>query len=256
MRIPFLAGNWKMHMTVREAVNMVEELVKLTKDIKDRDVVVCPTFTALHAVAKVIEGTHVKMGAQNMYFEQKGAYTGEISPEMLKDVGCKYVILGHSERRNIFGETDELINKKLKAALEWGLSPILCVGESLEQREAGETKPWVRSQVEKDLEGMTSSEIEKMVIAYEPIWAIGTGKTDTFAGANETIEMVRNLIADAASHDIAQKVRILYGGSVKPNNIDGFMAEKDIDGALVGGASLKATDFARIVKFEEFVKAE
>ena len=255
MRIPFLAGNWKMHKTVREAVNLVEELVKNTKGVKDRDVVVCPTFTALHAVSKVIEGTHVKMGAQNMFYEEKGAFTGEISPAMLKEVGCRYVILGHSERRNIFGETDELINKKLKAALEWGLNPILCVGESLQQRENGETQAWVKSQVQKDLEGLTPSEIEKLVIAYEPIWAIGTGKTDTFEGANETIGMVRSLLADAASHEIAEKVRILYGGSVKPANIDGFMDQKEIDGALVGGASLKADAFSRIVNFEKLAKA-
>jgi len=253
MRIPFLAGNWKMHKTIREAVNLVEDLVRNTKNIRDRDVVVCPTFTALHAVAETIKDTNVKMGAQNMYFEEKGAFTGEISPAMLKDVGCRYVILGHSERRNVFGETDELINKKLKAAISWGLNPILCVGESLKQREAGETKSWVKSQVQKDLEGLTSSEIEKLVIAYEPIWAIGTGKTDTFEGANETIGMVRSLIADASSYEIGEKVRILYGGSVKPHNIDGFMAQKEIDGALVGGASLKADAFTRIVTFEEYV---
>lgn len=244
-----------MHKTTREAVNLVEDLAKATTGIKDREVVVCPTFTALHAVSKAIEGTHVRMGAQNMYFEEKGAFTGEISPLMLKDVGCRYVILGHSERRNVFGEADELINKKLKAAFQYGLLPILCVGESLKQRESGETKAWVKSQVEKDLEGLTSSEIEKMVIAYEPIWAIGTGKTDTTEGANETISMVRGLLADKSSHQVAEKVRILYGGSVKPHNIDGFMATSDIDGALVGGASLKADSFTRIVKYEPLVTA-
>lgn len=250
MRTPFLAGNWKMHMTIRDAVNLVEDLIKNTRGVNDRDVVVCPPFTALDAVSKIIEGTHVKMGAQNMYFEEKGAFTGEISPAFIKDVGCRYVILGHSERRNIFKESDELINKKLKAALEWGLNPILCVGESLAQREAGETQAWVKSQVEADLEGMTPSNVEKMVIAYEPIWAIGTGKTDTFAGANETIGMVRELIANKVGNEVAQKVRILYGGSVKPDNIDGFMNEKEIDGALVGGAALKAEAFSRIVHFE------
>ncbi|MFP4496604.1 MAG: triose-phosphate isomerase [Vulcanimicrobiota bacterium] len=255
MRVPFLAGNWKMHKTVRDAVNLVEDLIKNTSDVKDREVVVGPTFTALHPVSQALKGSTVKLAAQNMYFEEKGAFTGEISPLMLKDVGCRYVILGHSERRNIFGETDELINKKLKAAFNFGLIPILCVGESLKQREAGETKSWVESQVKKDLEGLTSSEIEKMVIAYEPIWAIGTGKTDTPEGANETIGMVRNLLVDKASHEVAQKVRILYGGSVKPNNIDSFMATREIDGALVGGASLKADDFTRIVKFEPLVKA-
>ena len=255
MRVPFLAGNWKMHMTVRDAVNLVEDLAKSTAGVKDREVVVCPTFTALHAVSKVIEGTHIRMGAQNMYFEEKGAFTGEISPLMLKDVGCRYVILGHSERRNIFGESDELINKKLKAAFQYGLLPILCVGESLKQREEGQTQEWVRSQVDKDLEGLTPSEIEKMVIAYEPIWAIGTGKTDTPEGANETIAMVRSLLVDKSSHQVAQKVRILYGGSVKPANVDGFMATSDIDGALVGGASLKAEAFSRIVNYEPLVRA-
>lgn len=249
MRTPFLAGNWKMHKTIREAVNLTEDLIKATVSAKDREIAVCPPFTALSSVAKALEGSHIKLGAQNMYFEQKGAFTGEVSPEMLKDAGCRYVIIGHSERRNVFGETDELINKKLKAALAWGLHPILCVGESLQQREAGETQSWVKSQVEIDLEGLTPSEIEKMVIAYEPIWAIGTGKTDTSKGANETIGMVRNLIAEKSQYEIAQKIRILYGGSVKPDNIDGFMAEPEIDGALVGGASLKAEDFARIVNY-------
>lgn len=255
MRVPFLAGNWKMHKTTREAVNLVEELIKNTRDVKDRDVVVCPTFTSLYPVGKAIEDTHVKMGAQNMYFEEKGAFTGEISPLMLKDVGCRYVILGHSERRNIFNETDQLINMKLKAAFSYGLTPILCVGESLEQREKGQTREWVMSQVEIDLDGITPSEVEKMIIAYEPIWAIGTGKTDSPESANETIKMIRDLLAEKSSYDIAQKVRILYGGSVKPHNIDGFMAQPDIDGALVGGASLKADSFTRIVKYEPLVKA-
>jgi triosephosphate isomerase (TIM) len=255
MRTPFLAGNWKMYKTVREAVNLVEDLVNNTAGMKDREVVVCPPFTALHAVSKAIEGTHVKMGAQNMYFKEEGAFTGEISPLMLKDLNCTYVIIGHSERRNVFGEDDDLINKKLKAAFQYGLIPILCVGESLQQRESGETKTWVGTQVERDLEGLTSMEIEKMVIAYEPIWAIGTGRTDTPAGANETIEMVRNLLADKASYEIAQKVRILYGGSVKADNIDGFMVQKEIDGALVGGASLKSDSFTRIVRYEPMVKA-
>jgi triosephosphate isomerase len=190
-----------------------------------------------------------------MYFKENGAFTGEVSPAMIKEIGCRYVILGHSERRNVFGESDALINQKLKAALSWGLSPILCVGESLEQREKGETQDWVGSQVKTDLEGLTPSEVEKLVIAYEPIWAIGTGKTDTPQGANDTISMVRNLIAENSSYDVAQKVRILYGGSVKPQNIDNFMAEKDIDGALVGGASLEVESFARIVKFESVVAA-
>ncbi|MCD4785576.1 MAG: triose-phosphate isomerase [Candidatus Eremiobacteraeota bacterium] len=251
MRIPFLAGNWKMHNTVCEALNLVQDLIISTNDVKDREVVVCPTFTALQAVSKLIEGTHIRLGAQNMYCAEKGAFTGEISPPMLKELCCRYVILGHSERRNVFGEDDELINKKIKMALDWGLHPILCVGESLKQREAGETKDWVKGQVEKDLHQLTPSEIEKMVIAYEPIWAIGTGKTDTAQGANDTIGMVRNLIADNSSYEVAQKVRILYGGSVKPGNVDGFMAQKEIDGALVGGAALKADSFARIVKYEE-----
>jgi triosephosphate isomerase len=255
MRIPFLAGNWKMYKTVREAVNLVEDLAKNTKDVREREVVVCPPFTALSSIAKTIEGTHIKMGAQNMYYKEEGAFTGEISPLMLKDLNCTYVILGHSERRNVFGETDDLINLKLKAAFQTGLIPILCVGESLKQRESGETQSWVRAQVEKDLEGLTTSEIGKIVIAYEPIWAIGTGKTDTPEGANDTIGMVRNLIADKSSYEIAQKVRILYGGSVKAENIDGFMAQKEIDGALVGGASLKADSFSRIVKYEPLVKA-
>jgi triosephosphate isomerase len=223
--------------------------------VRDREIVVCPPFTSLSAVARAIDGSTLRMGAQNMYFEEKGAFTGEVSPLMLKDVGCRYVILGHSERRNVFGETDDLVNRKLKAAYSYGLIPILCVGESLAQREAGQTKEWVKSQVEKDLEDLSGSDMENLVIAYEPIWAIGTGKTDTPEGANETIAMVRALVADKVSHHTAQNIRILYGGSVKAGNIDSFMAMPEIDGALVGGASLEAESFARIVKYEPLVRA-
>jgi triosephosphate isomerase (TIM) len=255
MRVPFLAGNWKMYKTVRESVNLAEDLVKLTIGINDREVAICPPFTSLQAVGKAIDGSQVRLGAQNMHYQEKGAFTGEISPVMLKDLGCRYVILGHSERREKMGEQDQLINLKLKAALNYGLLPILCVGESLARREAGETKEWVKAQVEFDLEGLTPTEIEKLVIAYEPIWAIGTGKNDTPDSANDTIGMIRNLLAEKSSHDVAQKIRILYGGSVKAENIDSYMAMKEIDGALVGGASLEAASFTRIVKFEPLVKA-
>jgi triosephosphate isomerase len=249
-RTPLLAGNWKMHNTLREAVNLVQSLWEGIKEVMDREVAVCPPFTALAIVQKALEDTRIKLGAQDLYWEEKGAFTGEISPLMLKDVGCHYVIIGHSERRKHFKETDAEVNKKVKAALKYGLTPILCLGESLEQRQAGQAQEVVKTQIIADLAELTASEAEKIVIAYEPIWAIGTGMNDTPESSNEIIGFLRSVMTELFNFNTAQKIRILYGGSVKPDNIDAYMAAPEIDGALVGGASLTAESFARIVKYQ------
>ncbi|MDQ7822995.1 MAG: triose-phosphate isomerase [Candidatus Eremiobacteraeota bacterium] len=250
MRTPLLAGNWKLHKTVREAKELVEELHRAIGKLYEREVVVCPPFTALQAVSSILDGKTIKLGAQDLFWEEKGAYTGEVAPLMLKDVGCTYVIIGHSERRKYFSETDEWVNRKAKAALEAGLIPIICVGESLAQREEGKTVDVVTTQVQAALKDLTASQVERVVIAYEPIWAIGTGKNDSPVEAQKTVSTIRNVMAAQAGDESAGKVRILYGGSVKPDNIDSFMKERDIDGALVGGASLTCESFSRIVKYE------
>lgn len=248
MRKPIIAGNWKMHYTVEEAVKVAKELKGLVKGAS-ADVVICAPFIQLPALVAELKGSNVKVGAQNMHFEEKGAYTGEISPGMLEALGVDYVVIGHSERRQYFNETDGDINKKLKKAFKHSLTPILCVGESLEQRESGTTEEVIRAQVVKDLEGLSADEAKEVVIAYEPIWAIGTGKTATSEQANETIAAIRKMVADIFGAEIADAVRIQYGGSVKPSTIKEQMAMSDIDGALVGGASLLADDFAKIVNF-------
>lgn len=248
MRTPIIAGNWKMNNTVTEAVALVTELVGLVKDAKC-DVVVCPTFVSLDAVIKATKGTNVKVAAQNMHFEETGAFTGEVSAKMLKDLGVEYVVLGHSERRQYFNETDEALNKKVKAAFANGLTPILCCGETLEEREANVTDEVTGKQIKLDLAGLSADLAAKVVIAYEPIWAIGTGKTATDEQANETIGAIRKTVAVMFGQEVADKVRIQYGGSVKPGTIKAQMGKPEIDGALVGGASLKASDFAAIVNF-------
>lgn len=248
MRKPIIAGNWKMHYTVDEAVKVAKELKGMVKGAS-ADVVICAPFIQLPALVAELKGSNVKVGAQNMHFEEKGAYTGEISPGMLEALGVDYVVIGHSERRQYFNEIDADINKKLKKAFKHSLIPILCVGESLEQREAGTTEAVIKAQVEKDLEGLSAEEAREVVIAYEPIWAIGTGKTATSEQANETIAAIRKMVADIFGAEIADAVRIQYGGSVKPSTIKEQMAMSDIDGALVGGASLLADDFAKIVNF-------
>ena len=248
MRRPIIAGNWKMHYTVDEAVKVAKELKGMVKGAS-ADVVICAPFIQLPALVAELKGSNVKVGAQNMHFEEKGAYTGEISPGMLEALGVDYVVIGHSERRQYFNETDADINKKLKKAFKHSLTPILCVGESLEQREAGTTEAVIKAQVEKDLEGLSAEEAKEVVIAYEPIWAIGTGKTATSEQANDTIAAIRKMVADIFGAEVADAVRIQYGGSVKPSTIKEQMAMSDIDGALVGGASLLADDFAKIVNF-------
>lgn len=247
MRTPIIAGNWKMHKTVSEAVELCRQL---EGDLAQSpvEVVVCPPFTALSAL-NALGLEKIKLGAQNMYFADQGAYTGEISPGMLVDVGCQYVILGHSERREIFKEDDQLINKKVLKALEVGLRPILCVGESLAQRQAGATEEVVVSQLRKALAGVSPDLAAQLVIAYEPIWAIGTGETSDGRDANRVIRSLRGAIAAMFSPDLAEEVRLQYGGSVKPDNIAEFMQQSDIDGALVGGASLRGSDFAGLVQY-------
>ena len=248
MRKPIIAGNWKMNKTPEEAAELVRELVPLVADA-EAEVVVCPPFVCLDAVRKEAAGSNIKLGAQNVHFEKSGAYTGEISADMLLAMGVEYVIIGHSERRQYFGETDCTVNKRAKAALAAGLKPIICVGESLEEREKGVTNDLVGMQTKLALQGIPAEEVDKVVIAYEPIWAIGTGKTATAAEANETIGAIRKAIAQVYGEEVASKVRIQYGGSMNPKNASELMAQSEIDGGLIGGASLKAEDFSKVVKY-------
>ncbi|RME99979.1 MAG: triose-phosphate isomerase [Chloroflexi bacterium] len=248
MRTPIIAGNWKMHKTVAEAVELATGVRNAVTDVVGVDVVLCPPFTALAALKDVLAGSNVGLGAQNMHFAEQGAFTGEVSPLMLKEL-CQYVILGHSERRQFFCETDEGVNKKIKVALEHGLRPIVCVGENLAQNEAGETTAFVGGQVKAAFDGLSAEEAAVVIVAYEPIWAIGTGKTADPATANTIIaQSIRGTLAEMYGDDVAQKVRVQYGGSVKPGNVDAFMAQPDIDGALVGGASLSVENFLPLVK--------
>jgi triosephosphate isomerase len=249
-RKPLMAGNWKMHYTVVEALALVEELRKRITRLDDREAVVAPTFTALGAVAKALSGSLIRLAAQNCHWENQGAYTGEISPPMLKDVGCHYVIVGHSERRQYFRETDQEINRKVAALLAHGLMPILCVGETLEERQGGKTMNVLAGQVGGALNGLEVRAGGRIVIAYEPVWAIGTGHTATTEQAQEAHAFIRERLAGCFNKSVANEIRILYGGSVKPDNVDALMAMPDIDGALVGGASLKAASFVRIVEFQ------
>ncbi len=247
-RKKIVAGNWKMNMTPSQAVALVEELKPLVAS-DDVEVVYCIPAIDIVPVVEAVKGTNVVVGAENMYYEEKGAYTGEISPEMLVDAGVKYVIIGHSERRDYFNECDCMLNKKVKRALEYNLTPILCCGESLEQREMGITLDWIRMQIKSDLKDVTAAQVASIVIAYEPIWAIGTGKTATTQQAQEVCKAIRDCIAEVYDADTAEKVRIQYGGSVNAANAAELFAQPDIDGGLVGGASLKA-DFGKIVNYK------
>ena len=242
MRKPIIAGNWKMHKTIAEALEFVNEVKDRVNNDKV-EAVICAPFTLLKDLKQATKGTNIKIGAQNMHFEEKGAFTGEISPLMLKELDMDYVVIGHSERRQYFNETDETVNKKVLKALEVGIDPILCVGETLEEREAGNTKDVCKVQVEKALEN-----VSKVVIAYEPVWAIGTGKTATSEDANDVIAYIREVVANLYG-ELANEVRIQYGGSVKPSNVAEIMNQSDIDGALVGGASLEANDYVELVNF-------
>ncbi|GAB4279499.1 MAG: triose-phosphate isomerase [Candidatus Rifleibacteriota bacterium] len=248
-RRPMIAANWKMHKTTQEAKSFMSELLPKIADVKERDVLICPPFTLISVVDQSRDGTNVLLGAQNMYFEDKGAFTGEISPGMLKELNCEFVILGHSERRWIFGETDELINQKVLAAFAHGLIPVLCVGEKLEEREKNLTDQVILNQLEKSLKGVAEEFVNRLVIAYEPVWAIGTGKNATTKDARDAIALIREFIHSRFGSETSDKVRILYGGSVKPANIKSYMEQEGIDGALVGGASLEADSFASLVKY-------
>ncbi len=250
MRKPIIAGNWKMYKTIGAAIELANglkrELFKI--ELNDMDIVLCPVYTCLSEVAEVIASSNISLGAQDVYWQEEGAFTGEISPLMIKDAGCLYVIIGHSERRQFFAETNETVNKKIKAALKHGLIPIVCVGESLAEREANRTFDVLTDHLQNGLIDLTEEEVSKVVIAYEPVWAIGTGKTATSAQAQEAHKFIRDLLGKLYNKDIANGIRIQYGGSVKPENIEEIMAQPDVDGALVGGASLKTESFSEIVK--------
>ncbi|MBN1797450.1 MAG: triose-phosphate isomerase [Spirochaetales bacterium] len=249
MRVPFIAGNWKMHKTIEEAVALAKELVAKVRDNVQKKVMIAPPFTALYAVSSVLKGSAVFLGAQNMAAAEKGAHTGEISVHMLKDVGVSYVIIGHSERRHVYGENDQLINKKVKLALSKDLNVILCVGETLEERERGIAEKVVEEQLVNGLQGVESKELTFVTIAYEPVWAIGTGKTATPEDADAMHVYIRKVITNLYDKAAAAVLTIQYGGSVKPNNIKELMAKDNIDGALVGGASLESDTFLPIIQF-------
>ena len=250
MRRKVIAGNWKMNMLPDATINFINEFAPLVKDTQN-DVILCVPYTDLFYALLNVQGTNIKIGAQNMHWEDNGAYTGEISGKMLKSIGVEYVIIGHSERRQYFAETDETVNKKVKKALGCELKPIICVGETLEQREQGVTKDIITNQVAKALEGISEEQLEKIIIAYEPIWAIGTGKTATKENANDTIKEIRAKLAEIYGNDNAEKVIIQYGGSVKSSNAKELFNMSDIDGGLVGGASLKSEEFSKIVNFDK-----
>ncbi len=250
MRRKVIAGNWKMNMLPGEAIEFINELTPLVKDTKN-EVILCVPYTDLFYAILTAQNTNIKIGAQNMHFEEKGAYTGEVSGEMLKAINVEYVIIGHSERREYFNETDETVNKKIKAAFKYGLKPIVCVGETLEQREAGKAVEIITKQTELALEGLTNTQVENIIIAYEPIWAIGTGKTATSEDANNSIKEIRNKVSEIYGQETASRVIIQYGGSVKSNNAKELFGMSDIDGGLVGGASLKAEEFNKIVNFDK-----
>jgi triosephosphate isomerase len=250
MRTPMIAGNWKLHKTLGEAAELVNELIPAVKDNGNVEIVVGPVYTALSTVAQAVSKTNIKVAAQNCYPEPSGAFTGEVSAPLLKDVGCDYVIIGHSERRQIFAESNELINRKAHALAATGLGIILCIGETLEERESEQMFDVLRRQVRSGLKGLSDEQMKSVVIAYEPVWAIGTGVTASNEQAQEAHAFVRALVGELYDPATADATRVLYGGSVKPGNVDGLMTQPDVDGALVGGASLKADDFARIVNFQ------
>jgi triosephosphate isomerase len=250
-RLPFIAGNWKMNKTVGEALDLIRELKGAISGVKRVEVAVAPPFTSLYAVHQELEGSSIRLAAQNLYWEEKGAFTGEISPPMLKEVGCHYVIIGHSERRQFFGESDETVNRRIKAALAQGLKVIFCIGETLREREEGKTFSLIERHLEGGLKGLGGQGMKDMVIAYEPVWAIGTGKTATPEQAEEVHRFIREKVEKLYLREVSEEIRIQYGGSVTPDNIKGLMNQPNIDGALVGGASLKAESFSKIVRFNE-----
>lgn len=249
MRKPVIAGNWKLFKTIGESVAMLNELKPLVAGNQGVEIVVAPVFTSLSRVSETINNSNINLAAQDCYWEEEGAFTGEVAPKLLKDAGCSHVIIGHSERRQYFGETDQTVNKKIKAVIAAGLNAIVCVGESLAERESGQTFSVIEAQMEGALADLPQEAFTQIIVAYEPVWAIGTGKTASDEQAQEVHVFIRGLIAKLINQSVAESVRILYGGSVKPDNVKGLMAQPDIDGALVGGASLKADAFAAIVNF-------
>lgn len=249
-RKPLIAGNWKMHKTGQEAVHAATALKKLVENVSAVEVMIAPTFTALAPVSAEIASSNIALGAQNLHWEPKGAYTGEIAADMLVDVGCSYVIIGHSERRQLFGETDQTVNRKIRAAIDAGLKPVLCIGETEAERDAGQTFSILDKQIQKGLESFVLQDLQTLVVAYEPVWAIGTGKTATKEQAQEAHAHVRGEIAKMHGEAFARQVRILYGGSVKPSNVKELMAMTDVDGALVGGASLEPETFSQLVHYQ------
>ncbi|GMO64438.1 MAG: hypothetical protein Nk1A_0860 [Endomicrobiia bacterium] len=249
MKKPLMVGNWKMNKTVSEAIDLVKTLKNTLSDVTNVEILICPAFTALYAVNNETRGSNINIGAQNLFWESKGAFTGEISPTMIKDIGCSYAIIGHSERRQYFAETNEIINKKTKAAFETDLIPILCVGETLKEREDNIAFKVIKKQVSEGLFGLTLEQASSIVIAYEPVWAIGTGKTASPEQAQEMHCFIRKIYERMYSKNIADKIRILYGGSLNPNNVSDLMKKPDINGALVGGASLEAEIFTKLIRY-------
>lgn len=249
IRRPLIAGNWKMHLTLDEAVQLARAVVAACGTITDRDIMIAPPFTSLASVATAVKGSNLRVGAQNVAWEKEGAYTGEISPTMLKDLGVNMALIGHSERRHIFREDDTMINRRLRAALDSGIEPILCIGETLNDREAGATLTVLETQLREGLKNVEKERAAQVILAYEPVWAIGTGKTASKEQAQEVHGFLRKLLTGLYEKNLAEGLRILYGGSVKPENIDELMAQPDIDGVLVGGAALKAESFERIICF-------
>ncbi len=250
MRKPFIAGNWKLQKTVGESLDLAGALKKEAAGIEDIDIVIAPVYTSLTKVADLLAGSNISVAGQNCYPAARGAFTGEVSPPLLKDAGCRYCIVGHSERRQLFGETDEFINQKIRTLLDTDMSIIFCIGETLEERESEQMYDVLTTQTREALKGLSAEEMQNLVVAYEPVWAIGTGKTATDQQAEEAHAFIRGLLQGLFNESVAESTRIIYGGSVKPDNIDGLMAQQDIDGALVGGASLTAADFIGIIRFK------
>jgi triosephosphate isomerase len=249
MRRPFIAANWKMNKTIKESIDFLDKLIRIFPEPTDRDIIIAPPFTALHASRCAVEGTDIRISAQNLYWESEGAFTGEISAAMLVESGCEYVIIGHSERRHLFHESNENVNRKIVKALQADLKPIFCIGETLDERESDQTYKIIEKQLKEGLNNISSNDIQKIVVAYEPVWAIGTGRTAEPEQANEVQSFVRNVIKSKFGES-ASEITILYGGSVNPGNIDGIMFQPDIDGVLVGGASLNIDSFIRIINFQ------
>lgn len=255
MKKPFIAGNWKMNLCLKDAITLAETIKTKTENVSNVDIGICPSFVFLGDIAKVVKGSNIRLGSQNMHSKESGAYTGEVSGQMIKDIGCSHVIIGHSERRHVFGETDEFINKKLKSAFSFQLAPIFCVGETLEERGHGKTTDIIDNQLREGLRDINYENIKTLTIAYEPVWAIGTGKSASPEQANEVHTFIRKFITKEYGEEIAEGMVIQYGGSVKPDNINDLLLQTDIDGALTGGASLESESFLKIIEIADKITA-